>query len=422
MRQDIANATNKFITWGIVTILVLMPFHAFLSVFLGSIGLSQFLIQSWKESLILIMGIAWFAYSLVRNKLPIKLDSVNIIFLLIIGFSLLVTLIINPGSQAVLFGIKTNLVALALFFIAQIPISKSSFLKRNLKWLVIIPAIAVAVLAILQGTLIPPDWLAKLGYSANTINPKQIVDGSLGLFRAFSTLGGPNQLGAYLILPLVFVLTYAIREKNPYLGTLALPIYAAILLSFSRSAWIGSVIATFICIAISLNKKYRLVFLATSLAVVSLATIILFNLSSTNQKLQNVLLHGRYYENQLQGSDSQRLDSISSAINAIRQEPLGHGLGSAGPASYQSSTPVISENWYLQIAYEVGILGLILYIFGFTAILGEFFRDRKNPLATALFSATVAILVVSLFLHAWTDSTLVLITFALYGLYRGKTT
>ena len=293
MRQAVASATNKFITWGIVAILVLMPFHAFFSIYLGSLGVSQFAVQSWKESLIILMAICWAMYSLARNKIPIKLDSVNITFLTIIGFSLLVTIFINPGVKPVLFGIKTNLVALALFFIAQVPIAKSSFLKRNIKWLIVIPAVVVAILAILQGTLIPPDWLTKLGYNATTINPKQIVDGSLGFYRAFSTLGGPNQLGAYLILPLVFVLTYAIREKNPYLGILALPILGGIFLSFSRSAWIGSAVAAFICITISLNKRYRTVFLVTSLVSASVVAIIFFNLASTNQKFQNILLHGR---------------------------------------------------------------------------------------------------------------------------------
>ena len=120
MRQAVASATNKFITWGIVAILVLMPFHAFFSIYLGSLGVSQFAVQSWKESLIILMAICWAMYSLARNKIPIKLDSVNITFLTIIGFSLLVTIFINPGVKPVLFGIKTNLVALALFFIAQV--------------------------------------------------------------------------------------------------------------------------------------------------------------------------------------------------------------------------------------------------------------------------------------------------------------
>ena len=79
------------------------------------------------------------------------------------------------------------------------------------------------------------------------------------------------------------------------------------------------------------------------------------------------------------------------------------------------------ENWYLQIAYEVGVLGLVLYLAAFTGLLGEFVRDRKNPFAIGLLSATVGILIVNLFLHAWADSTLVLIMFSLYGLYRGKT-
>jgi O-antigen ligase len=101
--------------------------------------------------------------------------------------------------------------------------------------------------------------------------------------------------------------------------------------------------------------------------------------------------------------------------------PIGHGLGSAGPASFKASQPVIPENWYLQIAYEVGILGLLLYILAFAGLLGDFIRNRNLALPASLFALTCGILVSNLFLHTWADSTLVLIVFTLYGLYKGQT-
>jgi O-antigen ligase len=422
MRQNISLVCNKIISWGLVAILVIMPFHAFLSIFIGSLGFSQALVQSWKEGLILLLGFVWLVYNIAKNRFMIKFDAVNVIFFIIIFLSIFTTILVHPSSKAILFGIKTNLVAIALYFIAQIPLAQKSFIKKNLSWLIIIPGLVVSIFAILQSTLISPDILINIGYNSSTIDPRQIVDGSLKFYRAFSTLGGPNQLGAYLIIPLVFCLAYAIKNKKWYIGILSIPIYTGILLSYSRSAWIGSVLAGIVCVVIMLNKKQRIIFLSISVLIMLVGSLVLYNLASSNQKLQNVLLHGRYFENQIQGSDSQRLDALATATAKLQQEPFGHGLGSAGPASYQSSSPVISENWYLQIAYEIGVIGLMLYIAAFTGLLGEFIRDHKNPLATALFSATAGILVINLFLHAWADSTLVLIMFSLYGLYKGKTT
>ena len=421
MKLDrLAEFCNTIIAWGIAAILLIMPFHAFISITLGSLGFTQVLIQSWKEALVLVMGFVWLIYCVAKNRILVKFDAVNIIFGLIIFLSLFVTVFIHPSSKAVLFGIKTNLVAIVLYFIAQIPLSQKTFIKRNIAWIVILPGLMVAVLAILQSTLIAPALLESIGYNSTTIDPKQIVDGSLKVFRAFSTLGGPNQMGAYLILPLVFCLTYGIKHRKWLFLLFSLPMFAGIFLSFSRSAWIATIVSVFLCVVFVLSKKQKVVFIMTSIAFVSIAAVVLFNLSLSNQKIQNVLLHGRYFENQIQGSDSQRLESIASATNTIKSQPLGHGLGSAGPASFQSEAPVISENWYLQIAYEVGVLGLVLYLAAFTGLLGEFVRDRKNPFAIGLLSATVGILIVNLFLHAWADSTLVLIMFALYGLYRGK--
>mgnify|MGYP006269470913 CR=1 FL=1 len=418
--QKLSNIFNRVIIYGLIVLLVLMPFHAFFAIALGSLGANRTLVQSWKEILVLIMSAAWLGYCLTKKSIAFKRDATNILFIIIVILSLAVTSFVNPGASAVLYGIKTNLVAIALLLISQIPATTKSFLKRNLHLLVIIPGLVVALLALLQFFVLKPEFLEKLGYGTSTINPRQIVDGSLSFYRSFSTLGGPNQLGAYLILPLVFSIVFAIRNKNPLLGLAAVPIIAAIVVSFSRSAWIGAILASITAVAIVLNNKQRIVLAVASSLVIVLAGFVLFSQIGRNSRLENVILHGRFFENRIEGSDQQRLVALEKSTELISQEPFGHGLGSAGPASFQSDSPVISENWYLQIGYELGVIGLILYIAAFVSLLGEFFRNLENSLAAALFAATIGLLATNIFLHAWADSTLVLITFSLYGLYKGR--
>ena len=96
-------------------------------------------------------------------------------------------------------------------------------------------------------------------------------------------------------------------------------------------------------------------------------------------------------------------------------------MGTAGPASLKSSQPVVPENWFLQIAYEIGIFGLILYVMAFSFLLGDFIRNRHKPIAASLFAITAGLLAASMFLHVWADSTLVLIMFTLYGVYKSRT-
>lgn len=412
--------SKEVIVFGLLAILLTMPFHALISTFIGSLGINKLLVQSWKEVLVVIMSLCWVVYQLTKKRLAIRADSVNILFLLIIFLSTIVTLLIRPNSEAVLFGVKTNLVALAVFFIAQIPIASKSFLKKNLQWIVILPAVVVSIFAIFQAFLIPPELLEKIGYSVETINPRQIIDGSINFYRSFSSLGGPNQLGAYLLMPLAFSLVYGIKQKNWLAILSSVPILAGIVLSFSRSAWIGAVITFFLSIFISIPKKQKIYFLVSSLALGSIVGVLVLSQIGTNERLQNVLLHGRVFEGRIEGSDQQRINSIANTASEIVARPFGHGLGSAGPASFRADKPVIPENWFLQIAYEIGIIGLLLYIFAFAALLGDFIRNRSNPLAASLFSATVGILVINIFLQAWADSTLVLCMFALYGIYKSK--
>lgn len=421
MKTKISNISERIISIGLVILLLMMPFHAFLSVTIGYFGADRLFVQSWKEVLILLMGLAWLSYCLSKGRIAFRTDATNMFFISIIALSILITAIVHPNASAVLYGIKTNLVAIGLFFIAQTPMPSKSFLKKYLYLIVIIPGLIVAVLAILQGLVIPPTLLERIGYNASSINPRQIVDGSLSFYRAFSTLGGPNQLGAYLIVPLVFCIIYAVKMKSWLLAISNLPILAGIYFSYSRSAWIGALLAILIALLIILNKKQRIVFATIALAVLVLTGVFVWSQLGKGSSLENVLLHGRYFENRIEGSDQNRLQALTNATEAVQNRPFGHGLGSAGPASFQSEAPFISENWYLQIAYEIGIIGLILYIFAFTGLLGDFYRNLRNPLAACLFTITISVLVINLFLHAWADSTLVIIMFGLYGIYKSRT-
>jgi hypothetical protein len=420
MRAKLSSLFTNIIAIGLIAIIALMPFHAFFAIVLGSVGIERAIVQSWKEILALVLAFSWLGYTLAKGRIPLKTDFTNISFLLIVVLSLTVTAVSNSGPAAVLYGVKTNLVAIALFFIAQIPFSNKSFLKKNIHWLIIVPGIIVSVLAILQAFFIPPGFLEKIGYNASSIDPRQIVDGSLKMFRAFSTLGGPNQLGAYLILPLVFAIIYSIKRKNYWIGIATIPILAGIALSYSRSAWIGALVAIFTAMMLILNKRQKIIFLCISLVFVVAGSVFVYSQIGKNSRIENVLLHGRFFENRIEGSDQGRIASLLSSADSVRREPLGHGLGSAGPASFQAPNPVITENWYLQIAYEIGIMGLLLYVCAFTGLLSEFFRGRSNPLGASLFAITLALIATNMFLHSWADSTLALMTFSLYGLYKSR--
>ncbi|MDP4038582.1 MAG: O-antigen ligase family protein [bacterium] len=412
----------RLITVGLMILLVVMPFHGLISVFGGHITGKMTLIQAWKEIIGLIIAGAYALLIIKKRSLIIKLDMVNIIAFLIIIFSLVVSLTNKVETKSLLFGLKTNIEPLVLFLTAQIV--SNHFNSKKLTYLLIVPAIAVSALGLVQAFIVPSSFLSNLGYSALTINPLQLVDPALKAIRIFSTLGGPNQLGAYLILPTSLMLILSIKKRQ-YMFILPFILgCAAIYLTYSRSAWIGFTASLFVILFLLLKSKARYIFLFTIFLV--LAGTLVFIKTNTKpeimNKIQYYLLHGRIFENRIEGSDQNRFKALANGVKLAGQNPFGRGLGSAGPASFKAPQALITENWYLQIAIEVGIAGLVLFIGFFILNLKELYLKFKNsqaPLFLALFAGLIGLSIANLFLHSWADSSLATIFYISLGLSRG---
>lgn len=401
-----------------LALLVGMPFHAFVVIVLGSVTGYQSFFQAWKEVLSIVLlssGLVLFA-SMSRSKQRVYVTPANILVLVIIGLSLVLTLAYGVELVPAVFGIKVVLLPLVLYLgvqLARVHINQDQ-LMRIILW----PSYAVASLALLQEFFIPLSWWTSLGYNSSTILPLQLVDPAVKSIRAFATLGGPNQLGAYLVLPTVLGAVLAVKTKRwPYaLGSILT--LSGLVVSFSRSAWLGLVVAAIAGVLLLGNKLVRLF----TIGLVS-AAMVTFIVSASmlprylqDTQLQYFLLHGRYSDTQqIEGSDVGRNSAQQQALTTIAREPWGHGLGTAGPASFRAVQPFITESWYLQIGLELGILGLGLFLAFFGV---ELFALAKmaTPFSLALAASVIGLMVTNVFLHAWADSTLGIMIFTLLGI------
>lgn len=416
------NQYHKILAVGVSTILLLMPLHGILSVGLGKITGQMTVVQAWKEVVILILMIV-AAVGLINRRIKWSLDYVNKSALIVLLLSLVLVALHPVDAKSLAFGIKTDLLPIILFFIAQV--ASPAFTKENLFHLVVWPATLVAVMAIAQIYIVPISLLTAIGYNLSTINPLQLVDPALNLVRAFSTLGGPNQLGAYLIVTISILTIYIIKKHLWwYILPLGLMLFALVL-SFSRSAWIGLLTCILVIPFLLLQNKARIAYTGLAiLAVVMIATSVNQMLKDpANSTAQYILLHGRVFENRVEGSDAGRLTSAQSGISVILSSPLGKGLGMAGPASFYSKSPIISENWYLQIGIEMGIIGLLAYLAFFLTNGVWLYRSgrRGNLMSIGVLAGLIGLSIVNLFLHTWADSTLALVFFAILGLNKGLT-
>lgn len=406
----------------LTALLVIIPFHAAIVTIAGNYLPYKLVLQGWKEILILLLAIICM-YAIYKDRKLLKLDLTNKFALAIILFSLTISILNFSELNAFLAGIKTNLVVFVLFLEAQILASKYSFEK--IFKIIMIPATIVAVLAILQPLIFKPDLLQIIGYNSSSITAGQYIEASKESVRVFSTLGGPNQLGAYLIIPFTLSLVFAFKAKK--ISWYLLPVFflVPIYMTYSRSAWIGTIVAALSVLILQFKLKTQLI-VATCLVLL----LVIFGYSFYSGGVCRyfsepvaILIHGDCKTGNLGGSDMIRVNSIQQGIDTVVNNPFGKGIGSAGPASFYTQKPLIVENWYLQIAIEVGIIGLFLYVIFIVLNLKKLYVKSKQKgediLPTTLFAAICGILVTSLFLHTLADSTLSIILFGLLGIAIG---
>jgi O-antigen ligase len=132
--------------------------------------------------------------------------------------------------------------------------------------------------------------------------------------------------------------------------------------------------------------------------------------------VQTTLWHRDPSESSSVNSDNQRQSSLRAALNAIAGRPLGFGPGTVNIASTYGPSPVTVENYYLQVAQELGIIGLLLFIAIIVLSALKLWRQRSSDIATALLASLVGISVVSMFLPAWGDETLSMLWWGMAGL------
>jgi O-antigen ligase len=80
---------------------------------------------------------------------------------------------------------------------------------------------------------------------------------------------------------------------------------------------------------------------------------------------------------------------------------------------------VIAESWYVQIAHEIGVLGLAGYLALLILGLWKLFTSPSSMLRDSVLVMMAGLIVVNLFIHGLADSTLSYMTAVLVGLAIG---
>jgi O-antigen ligase len=414
--------TDLVLSWVVAAILVLLPFHAIFTTWLGSNFGHLDLFRIWKELILasIFPVILWEIWKSprVRDWLAhswiVRLYLFYVLLHLALGLLALHNHEVN--QEALVYALLINLRFIGFFIICYILATNNDFLKRNWKIILLAPAVLVIVFGVFQRFVFPYDFLKHFGYGPDTIPAYQTVDSNIDYRRIQSTLRGANPLGAYLVLiiPAVFVV---FRKNRKAVAISLLAAFVALFYSYSRSAWVGAVIALALLIWWAKGYSLRLRELAIAVAILMVLAGSVFLLRS-NQAADDTLFHTSSSSLSPQSSNEARGAALKSGLEDVAKQPLGRGPGTAGPASFRNdrAAPRIAENYYLQIGQEVGIIGVAIFIAINVLVAIGIWRKRNDTLAKILLASFVGLLFVNMVSHAWVDDTLAYLWWGLAGI------
>lgn len=421
--MEASGLVKKILTLSVGATLVSVPLYAFLTVWASSLVGHYTVLRLYTEVLLVLASFSALYLVIVDKKIRRELFKSKLLWL-IVGYIALLALVgavsyytKNVTSKALGYGLIVDSRFVIFFIVSWVAALASGFLRKHWVPIILWPAAIVSAYGLLQAFVLPHDFLKHFGYSASTIRPYQTINDNQKYIRIQSTLRGVNPLGAYLvvIISLISALWLRLKRNWPEL-VLLLASLLTLFYTFSRSAWIGSFVAIAFIVALGLYKTkfFSAVFISCIAIVLILAALVVTNHSS---RLQNIIYHTQTNSASKTTSDQGHLSGLKSGLKDIYHQPLGGGVGTAGPASvYNPKRTRIAEDYYIQIGQETGIVGLGLFLAINICVGLRLWQRRTDRLALGLFASFLGLIIVNLFSHAWADPTLAYLWWGLAGI------
>lgn len=423
----------KIRSYLFLVLIVVAPLHAFLITWLESVtnlsNTTQMIVSGWREIIVAVLACLVFIEIFKKRDKP-KLETLDY---LIVAYTLLALIWGMKQNKEIfqwLLGFRLDVFPILFYLV----IKNSSWNRNILIKGLFISAIVVIVFGLLHSLILPRDFLIQFGYGQyqaemgpdSPLPSCHFLEHTQQVCRNVSTFGGPTRYGTYLLailgLSLGLVLKYKEKTKAKIFGiTLAILSLISIALTYSRSVWVAAAAIIFIFIIwllyskqiINWNKK-------TAVASIILAALIIISgIFGYNylQKNKNGPDTPQFFKSIFVRTNSTDAHSrfLMEGLEKIKENPLGIGLGKVGSASQRLENPLLTENWFLQIALEMGIVGAILFVLIIFLMMKKL-AENNSWLSIGLFFALLGIAITGIFTHSFEETTTTLLMFGLMGI------
>ncbi len=350
-----------------------------------------FWLTHFYEPIIVLFFLVYLIKFALGRKLP-KLEKIDLYAIAFLLLALVMVLFHHSDLQRGLQGLRFLILPYAVFLLARFIDFKNS--HRLVQFYLFIAAI-ISVLAVIEYFFLPHGYMdiyygiSGFGFGENSL---------ISTTQAQSIFASPNQLASYLILPFFYLLhRYFIAKKTP-LATwdsyLLILVTLAIGLTFSRSAMLGVFVGT-VLVFLYFGRGRRDKIVHAILFIVITATLAVEFALQNGELPRDLITHGA----SMVGHQQATIDSFRSLFTGGFWKVLfGFGVGSAGPLALKLGG-IVSENYYLQICFELGLAGLAIYILFIINLLTNIFQASKTT-----FFTLIALLVNAFFLHIFSDN------------------
>jgi putative inorganic carbon (HCO3(-)) transporter len=352
-----------FSFYGYLILIALLPLVIFPSAFDQVFSVKSLLLGILTP----LVFVSWLCSIFLKGE-KIKLSPLHILVLIFWFFLMLSTFLSINLSKSILGnigsyeGVVNQSYYLILFFLAPIVFRETKNLGKLLKVIILVSTL-IAIYGLSQFFGYDP-----LPWGWYTFESR----------RSFATLGNPVLLGAYLstVLPISVYFLLQQRSKKEILFYLcsSLLLTAAVLTTFSRGAWFGSLLGISFLIW-QVSKEEKEVIRRYLPAVVVIATILVVSFTFLAGDIPSLSFAKRVKSlTHVGGSLQTRLEIWKSGLEMIAARPLlGSGLETFRltfpkyeTLTYAKLQPTVladnAHNFFIQLASTTGLLALLIFL------------------------------------------------------------
>ena len=436
----------KYLKFLIFISVFLLPLHAFfITVMKCKFDINTDIIRFWKEILIIILIIwvffttyaknNWSLWQIYKNNTLLGLTTAFIccsaIYIFFPFFELKAAAVLWFRYDAFF------LIAMIIWLYAGLSQTDLRYLLRNL-FIVTMAILGVFLPWYIFGDISALAWMFWYSSEVSTYTANQCISFSQnvnGQHRFQGTFGGPIRFSVFLTIVgslfagwIFSTQRFSNLQKKWLLWIFLTFIFLAIFFSYSKTSILGWLFAitcfSFLTHKYVYRKKLTKKFYSILWAIITLPIVLVALFK------WELFLH--------LGSVINRLENIGKSIEMFFYNPIGYGLGIAGPASQignsiesagdwiiatnttQTVHKFLPENWYIQILLEQGIVGFSLFMSLIIVIwyyLIEHLKKHRDFLSVGIATAYFALCFMALFTHAFEEAATSYILFLIIGIH-----